>query len=242
MVPAVDSDVGTSSSSISGGGPGLVATAPPAIGGGITPISSIPEPSTWLMLIAGLGVVGTGIRRSRRRYDLVRDRAGALLVPARRTKADALALLASSAIGGVGIAWDYSSPVRASGKVSAVGSKAMGSAALTKLAMCVCPPVAMVVGTIALPPVRHAVYAATAPRPAAGALPFATNADIPCPPDGGGIIPLASVAPAFDTSPVTPFPLGDAGTVLVPSRQAKVPTVADPTPTPAVQPTVAQGV
>ena len=50
-----------SASGLNGGGmsPVLYATEP----GGGGPVSPIPEPGTWLMMIAGFGLVGRGLRR-----------------------------------------------------------------------------------------------------------------------------------------------------------------------------------
>lgn len=230
------SDAGTGSAL--GGGLGLVPTAPAAIGG-ITPISPIPEPSTWLMLIAGLGIVGTGIRRSRRRYDMVRDRIGLLLVPARKKRGAGLALVASAAVGSAGTIWSGLSPVRAGGKVSAIGSKAIGSAALTKIAMCVCPPVAMVAGTMAVPPVRQAVHAATAPLPPATALPFAAAADVPCLPTEAvapAIVPIVAGAPALGSDVAAPVATDDPRAAMT-----RAPIVAAPQE-PVAPPAAAQGI
>ena len=211
-VPADTGTTGPLGGGFAGGGPGLGPTAPVAIGG-IVPVSPVPEPSTWLMLITGLGLVGTGIRRSRRRYSVVRDQTGMLLVPARQRRGGKLALLASAAVGSAGTIWSELSPVQAGSKTSVIGSKAIGSAvltkaALTKIAMCVCPPMAMVAGAIALPPVRQAVYAATAPLPVATAIPFTTAAGMPCLPTEATaqvIVPITASASALGTTTAAPI-------------------------------------
>lgn len=223
---------------ILGGGPGPVATAPPVLSG-VTPVSPIPEPSTWLMLIAGLGTIGGAMRsRRRRQYQVEADSAGMVLVPLRSRigRRGRLATMSSAAVAGIGFAWANSRPVLAKSQAATLGGKAVKSAALTKLAMCVCPPAAMVAGTMALPPVRQAVYAATAPAPVTRALPQAVGASaIPCPP--GGVAPIVVPAGAIDSATLpavdtqSAMSTAPAATPVVPA--AAVPAVPAPV-TPSV--------
>lgn len=238
VVPATLNDAGGGPGGIAGlpgagFGPGAVGTAPPVLPALVSPI---PEPSTWMMLIAGLGIVGVSLRSRprRRRYRIVPDMSGTVLVPVPVGRGGRLAAITSAAVAGIGMAWTNTRPVLASSKTAALGGKAIKSAALTKLAMCVCPPAAMIAGTAALPPVRQAVYAATAPKlahaqVAKSALPAAVTAStVPCPPAEAAIIQAQAAtdaaSPAIDTRAVPQ---------LAPATVAPVPAIGAVTPLPA---------
>jgi hypothetical protein len=142
------------------GGPGITGNTPNGPG---TP--AVPEPSAWIMMILGFGFIGAGVRQ-RHRY-VLRSRAAAFAggtnvsVPARGLGA----ILGGGAISSAAMLSVGTAPVQASAKLAQLGAKALNSSMLAKAALCVCPPVAMAVTTAALPPVRHAVYNATAPKP-----------------------------------------------------------------------------
>ena len=213
-----------------GGGPGYIASAvgaPPTFAD--QPISSVPEPATWLMLMAGLGTAGTVLRlKPRRRFRVKTDAAGILLIPAKQKIRFAAATIASAATG-MGALWSELAVVRASSKpststghVAAASGKAAGSAALAKLAMCMCPPAAMIAGTAAIPTVRQAVYHSTAPTPVSTALLVGT-ATPPCDPTVLTVAPLPSVPPIpLATDPALTATGSNAATVPAPAAMVPV--------------------
>lgn len=161
-------------------GPGVLPNQPTTPVGPGTP--AIPEPSAWVTMVLGFGLIGAGVR-SRRRY-LIRSRAlayagGGASATARGVGAMAAGGLVSTAA----MLSAGASPVGATAKLAQLGARALNSSLLAKTAMCVCPPVAMVAGTAALPPVRHAVYSATAPKtPTAAVTPALLTGPQPCVP------------------------------------------------------------
>lgn len=144
-------------------GPGLI-PGNDTPGGNNTP--AVPEPGVWVTMVLGFGMIGAGYRQ-RRRY-MVRSRKLALASGYDAVEAGGTVRGLGSAMGGVVAAGAVLtpvglSPVHAGTKLAQLGSKALHSSVLAKAALCVCPPVAMAVSTAAIPPVRHAVYNATAP-------------------------------------------------------------------------------
>lgn len=142
-------------------GPGLVASQD----GDGSP-GGVPEPSMWITMTIGFGMIGAGFRQSRRR--VVRSRA--LATPSGFGAAPNGSMEGSGAILGGGFAAAASgimaiggSPLQANTRLAQLGGKMLHSGFLAKAAMCVCPPVAMTIGAATIPPVRHAVYKATAP-------------------------------------------------------------------------------
>lgn len=122
--------------------------------------AGVPEPAAWMTMVLGFGLIGAGVRQRRRQ--LVRGRRLAMAGGEGGGSArKAGSLLGGGGVFGIaGLLSAGTAPVRAG---TQMGSKALHSSMLAKAAMCVCPPVAMAVGTAAIPPVRHAVYNATAP-------------------------------------------------------------------------------
>lgn len=161
------------------GGGGVVPNTPG--GGSTTP--AVPEPSAWVMMVLGFGLVGAGIRQ-RHRY-VLRSRTAAFAgggnatVPLRGLSA----ILGGGALSSAAMMSVGATPVQASAKLAQLGAKALNSSMLAKAALCVCPPVAMAVTTAALPPVRHAVYNATAPKPTPALFrPAIASTPLPCVP------------------------------------------------------------
>lgn len=133
----------------SGGGGGDTGVVPVVPGTPAPPATpgAVPEPSSWSMLLLGFGILGAALR-SRPKRKLARRKIG-------RRK--------TTFVGG-GLAVAALEPVQAlnaAGTAAASGSKMTVAA---KLAMCVCPPALMVATVAAVPPVKKAVFAATAPR------------------------------------------------------------------------------
>jgi hypothetical protein len=156
-------------------------------GGGTPPSGpntpAVPEPSAWIMMVMGFGLIGAGVRQ-RHRY-VLRNRTAAFAgggnatVPVRGLGV----LLGGGAISSAAMLSVGATPVLATAKLAQLGSKALNSSMLAKAALCVCPPVAMAVTTAALPPVRHAVYNATAPKtPPAMLSPAVATVPQPCVP------------------------------------------------------------
>jgi len=160
------------------GGGGVVPNNP---GGSNTP--AVPEPAAWVMMVLGFGLVGAGIRQ-RHRY-VLRSRTaafsggGSATTPMRGFGA----ILGGGVVSSAAMMSVGAGPVQASAKLAQLGAKALNSSMLAKAALCVCPPVAMAVTTAALPPVRHAVYNATAPKPTPALLhPAIASVARPCVP------------------------------------------------------------
>jgi hypothetical protein len=150
------------------GGVGL--TPPGSTAGGTAPglpATPVPEPASWLMMIVGAGTLGAMLRRRR------------LAARAGRPVAVGAALWAGSAAD--------------AGEVAATAAMQSGAAKSTlatvagKAMMCVCPAVVAAGSVVAVPPLRHAVHAATAPA-LAPAPPLRTP---PCDP---ATIPVSAAA------------------------------------------------
>ena len=154
----------------SGGTVGPIGPIGPGVPNGPGIPGAVPEPATWLMMLSGFGFIGAALRRSS-----ARARAGALpeggTVAGRRRRRRRRGVLASLGAGiagwGSGLSSGTASAPAGAATASAMAAKAGAHSAkaalLAKAAMCVCPPVAMMVGATSVPAVRHAVYTATAP-------------------------------------------------------------------------------
>ena len=166
-------------------GPGLLlpnSPATPGLPGGGTGTPAVPEPAAWMTMVLGFGLIGAGVRQ-RRRY-VLRSRSAAYAHGGETSVMRGLgAMLGGGAASGAAMLSVGTAPVQASAKLAQIGARALNSSMLAKAALCVCPPVAMAVGTAALPPVRHAVYNATAPKgPVASARPAVASTPLPCVP------------------------------------------------------------
>ena len=140
-------------------GPGLL---PPPVTNGPP---AVPEPGVWLTMIVGFGMIGAGFRQ-RRRYVLRSRKLAMASGSSGNQGGDHRGLgagLGGAVMTGALLMPAGLSPLHAGTKLAQLGSKAIHSSLLAKAALCVCPPVAMAIGTAAVPPVRHAVYNATAP-------------------------------------------------------------------------------
>lgn len=147
------------------------------------PILGVPEPGTWLLLISGFGLLGMGLRWRRGRTAALAAGAplSGSLSPAASTPAALDAPRRRRRSRRAKKAGGLSSVMAALG----FGEVATGSASLGTIAakamMCVCPTAAIVAGTMATPPLRTAVYKATAmPAPAPPVV--ATLVKPPCDP------------------------------------------------------------
>lgn len=211
-----------------GGGPGYIPSAvvsPPTFAD--QPINSVPEPATWLMLVAGLGAAGTVLRlKRRRRFRVKTDAAGILLIPLKQKLGFAPVAMGSAATGMGALLSELaavrasSKPVTSIGHVAAASSKAAGSTALAKLAMCLCPPAAMIASTAAIPTIRQAVYNSTASTPVTTVLPVGT-AIPPCNSTVLTAVPLPYVAPIpLATDPALVATGSNAASMLAPAAMA----------------------
>jgi len=126
---------------------------------------AVPEPATWALMISGFALVGTAVRRRRRSSP-----GGSVSTRVRF----------ASRIGGIGgtLASGSFGAGEAAGSFAAMPTL---SAAVTKAALCVCPPALLATAAVTVPPVRNAVHAATAPvLNAASPIPGVTTL-LPCP-------------------------------------------------------------
>lgn len=149
-----------------GGQPSLLSPGPGFVTNQDAGDGAVPEPSMWITMTIGFGMIGAGFRQSRRRA--IRGRT--LATPnGFGVGSDGPAKGSGTMLGGgfaaatSGMMAIGGSPLQASTRLAQLGGKSLHSAFLAKAAMCICPPVAMMVGTATIPPVRHAVFKATAP-------------------------------------------------------------------------------
>lgn len=191
----------------SGGSGGGGSGSGPGTGGTDTtpsPIpSAVPEASTWLMLIGGVGMLGAGLRRRRtaaaRRRAQRRGRGGA---PGGMMREASLggALLTSSAA------------VEAGDMAATMVVKSTLASAAGKALLCVCPAAVVAGSVMTIPPLREAVHAYTSPD---GAVPAAIRqfaGIIPCvepilPPD---TTPLAGLSTVPKAAPTPISAIGEA--------------------------------
>lgn len=110
---------------------------------------SVPEPASWAFMLFGFGSIGTTIRSVRRKK--------------------AIGLAATAAGGATGLVATLeagSSAALAPARFIGLGAHALRAAALKKLGVCVCSAVALTAAAATVPPLRHALYAATMPAAA----------------------------------------------------------------------------
>lgn len=147
------------------------------------PVTPVPEPATWTTMILGFGLLGALMRRRQaEREERRRQRR-------RRRRSHAPALAGAAAMA------DALTPLEAAGGGTAAAASAGKATLLAKAALCVCPPALMAATAITVPPVRNAVYHATAPavRPIVSAMQ-------PCDP----ALPVASVQPVSSVTKLAP--------------------------------------
>lgn len=132
---------------IGGGGPGVVLPgAPTNPGGPGSPAGAVPEPASWAMMLSGFGAIGWMIRSARR----PKVRLGKGLGVGGAAGAAASLDLGTGAM-------------LASAKAGTLGAHAIGAAAVKNLGVCVCSAAALTATVATVPPLRHALYAATMP-------------------------------------------------------------------------------
>jgi len=118
---------------------------------GPTP-GAVPEPSNWALMLFGFGAIGAAIRSGRRGRTKGR-------MPAAVRSAMGLAATLESGTGATLV----SANVGASAKAGALGLHAARAAALKQVGVCVCSAAALATAATTVPPLRHALYAATMP-------------------------------------------------------------------------------
>lgn len=149
------------------GPPTTVPTPGPTVGPPVLPpVGAVPEPSVWLMLIMGFGLLGAGLRHRRNGRISVRR-----LAPQ---------VVATSAL------WAGATPIAAGDMAATLATQSLaqsaGSGLAGKLMLCVCPAVLTAGTVMTVPPVRNAVHAATAPT---GVRPIADLCvEVPAPVEG----------------------------------------------------------
>ncbi len=174
---------GGATSGGTGGGAGpilgaLAGGAPAALaGGGLgsapTPSGpgAVPEPTTWLMMIAGIGAIGAALRR-RRQIDRSEDGTGVAGTGVTGTGVSGRGAAGTALWSGMAV--DAATTLAARSAVvkstaASVAGKSTATSVAGKALLCVCPAVVAAGGVMAVPPLRHAVHAYTAPPlPAAG--------------------------------------------------------------------------
>lgn len=177
--PIPDEPVGGPAGGAGPGGPGgigiLAAQAPVAAGpvaavspavpaDSAAPVPAVPEPASWLMMIVGAGALGATIRR-RRSAAAIAARAGTT---------------AGATLWGVGGLVEAGDAAATMAVQSGVAKSALASAA-GKAMLCVCPAAVVAGSVVAVPPLRHAVHAATVPAPASASPISVVPCDQPMP-------------------------------------------------------------
>jgi hypothetical protein len=140
----------TGYSIIGGGGPGVGSPGAPTNPGGPgvpgSPTGAVPEPASWALMLFGFGAIGWTIRS------------------ARRPKAGLGKGLGFGGVTGAAASLDLGTgTMLASAKAGTLGAHAVGAAALKNIGVCVCSAAALTVTVAIVPPLRHALYAATMP-------------------------------------------------------------------------------
>ncbi len=131
------------------GTPTTIPTPQPTIVPPGPPVGAVPEPSVWLMLILGFGLLGAGLRHRRNGR-----------ISARRVAPQAVAATAL---------WAGATPIAAGDMTATLAAHAAaqsaGSGVAGKLMLCVCPAVLTAGAVMTVPPIRNAVHQATSPAP-----------------------------------------------------------------------------
>jgi len=148
-----------------GAGPGQPgAPTNPAGPGSTEPTTGVvPEPASWAFMLMGFGAIGAAIRSGKRASSKGRK---ALAAGGAAGMAATLDLGAGAALATV--------------KVGAFGLHAARATALKSIGVCVCSAAVLATTATTIPPLRHALYAATSPG-AERAQQYE-----PCPPDVTG--------------------------------------------------------
>jgi hypothetical protein len=121
-------------------------TNPTGPGGPGSPTGAVPEPASWALMLFGFGAIGWTIRS------------------ARRPKAGLGKGLGFGGVTGAAASLDLGTgTMLASAKAGTLGAHAVGAAALKNIGVCVCSAAALTATVTTVPPLRHALYAATMP-------------------------------------------------------------------------------
>lgn len=188
--------------------PGATPIVPPVAPPVVPPVTDVPspgpvpEPSTWLMLIAGVGTLGAMLRRRRR-------------APAGDgSRAMRRGLARKAAFGS--ILWPGGVAVEAGDMAATVAVKSAVASAATKAMLCVCPVAVVAGGVMAVPPLRQAVHASTmAPELPAQAVPLNTVTREPCPEPMS--VPVATAPLSGFPATVATVPAAEAATAPAPA-------------------------
>lgn len=183
---------------IAGGSvPGIVPTTGTGDTGGQPVAPGVPEPTTWTLMLAGIGGIGIMLRGTRRerRFAPGSVRGGRGLARSGSGRSG----LARSGLAFAGVSMDVAGTLPigyfgAAASTASTGAKSTKAALLAKAILCVCPPVLLATSVATVPPLRHAVYAATAPHERARSVATA----LPCGSDvaGATIVPVVRSADA----------------------------------------------
>jgi hypothetical protein len=138
---------------VGGGVPGIPSGQPGAPtnpngpdGPGSTTPGAVPEPASWAMMLFGFGAIGWMIRSARRpRVGLGKG-------------------LGLGGAAGAATALDVGTGAMvASAKAGTLGAHTLGAAVAKNIGLCVCSAAALTATVATVPPLRHALYAATMP-------------------------------------------------------------------------------
>lgn len=197
--------VGPAVGGIAIGTPGGATPSTPVVP--ITPgAGAVPEPSLWLMMIAGVGSLGAALRRRRA---IAAGQSG------RRAGRTGRTVTAG------GLLWSGSAAVEAGDMAATVAVKTTMASVAGKAMMCVCPA-AIVAGSVAtVPPLRQAVHAATLPaEPAASPPPAATAFQGAQPCTEPMTVPVAATAVGDFPAVVQTIPADSKDTAARPATPA----------------------
>jgi hypothetical protein len=135
------------------GGPGPLIGPPPTPPispvAPVIPPAAVPEPASWVMMIAGFSGVGALHRRRNRHRGRAARLAGGAVAVAELLGATGLASARTAAL--------------ASHKASTAIGTSLASAVAKKAAVCVCSGAILTAAVTTVPPLKRAVHAATMP-------------------------------------------------------------------------------
>jgi hypothetical protein len=220
FVPVAGIGIGGSTPVVPGGpgagGPGTgTPTTPTTPTTPVTPEpvpGAVPEPSTWLMLIGGVGMLGAGLRR--RRNAAAKRRAA---------RAGRRGTMRKATLGGALLT--SSAAVEAGDMAATVMVKSALASAAGKALLCVCPAAVVAGSVMTVPPLRQAVHAYTSPD---GAMPAAIRQFAGIEPCIEPILPPAT-APLASTSDVPAIAPTQGSTIAEAAAQPPAGPPADPT-------------